>query len=362
MSFPLQDDYWVQVRDFLKALVQPLDAILAPNEFMEFFPGNYSYNVTYRLRSSHFEYVLFHKAMLAEIEPPFGLEVLRTFQPIFANEVFVVFAKQLPETLPPLPGVHLQPLLDQFVAVATQQRGLVKRPQYAVTMTTYNRPECLRRSLPQVLKLGAPVLIVDDASKPENAAENQRLADFHQVPLIRIPQNRGLPNAMNVGISYWLADPEIDWISYFQDDVDVHPDLFHILETIQDATERPILTGRDAAEHPTFATGNLAGHNVLFKRSMPGPHLHAHRDYWTGVIPIPTPYLGAPKPDGGKPGQGADEDWWITSWSPQSIAKQGKYGVCVPGLVRCFQLTEEGSTWNNLGVRREDEPPIVEPH
>ncbi|MBW4665718.1 MAG: glycosyltransferase [Chroococcus sp. CMT-3BRIN-NPC107] len=361
MSFPLKDDYWLQVRDFLLAHTQPLDAILAPNEFMEFFAGNYHYNVTYRLPPSHFEYVVFHKAMLAEIESPIGLEVLRTFQPIFANPVFVVLAKSLPEGLPPVEKLHLQPLLNYFSAIQSQQKKLVKQPRYAVTMTTYNRPNCLRRSLPQILKLGAPVVIVDDASRPENAAENQRIADAYQVTLIRIPQNRGLPNAMNVGIGYWLADLEIDWISYFQDDVDVHPDLFRILAAIQDPVERPLLTGRDAAEHPTFATSNLAGHNVLFKRSMPGPHLHAHRDYWTGVMPIPSPYLGAPKLDGGKSGQGADEDWWITAWSPQSIAKQGKYGVCVPGLVRCFQLIEEGSTWISPSDQRENGQIVVEP-
>ncbi len=360
MPFPLDDDYWLQARDFLQAHVQPLDAILAPNEFIEFFPGNYHYNVTYRLPPSHFAYVLFHKGMVAEIEPPFGLEVLRTFQPIYANAVFVVFAKHPPEGLPPVPGVHLQPLLDQLSAVAAQRRGLIKPLRYAVAMTTYNRPESLGRSLPQILKLGAPVVIVDDASTPENVAENQRIADAHQVPLIRIPQNRGLPNAMNVGLGYWLADPDIDWISYFQDDVDVHPDLFHILETIQDSAERPILTGRDAAEHPTFATGTLAGHDIFFKRSIPGPHLHAHRDYWTGVMPIPTPYLGAPKPEGGKPGQGADEDWWITAWSPESIPKRDKYVICVPGLVRCFRI-KEGSTWSNPGAQRDDGQLLVEP-
>ncbi len=361
MTFPLKDEYWLQTRDFLQAHTQPLAPILAPNEFMEFFPGSYYYNVTYRLPPSHFEYVLFHKAMLAEIEPPFSLEVLRTFKPVFANAVFVVFAQHPPEGLPPVAGVHLQPLLNQLSALAAEQRRPIKPLRYGVTITTYNRPECLGRSLPQILKLGAPVVIVDDASTPENLAENQRIADAHQVPLLRIPQNRGLPNAINVGIGYWLADPEIDWISYFQDDVDVHPDLFHILETIQDPAERPLLTGRDAAEHPTVAVGTLAGHDVLFKRSMPGPHLHAHRDYWTGVMPIPTPYLGAPKPDGGKPGQGADEDWWVTAWSPQSILKQGKYVVCVPGLVRCFRLLEEGSTWSNLGAQQDDGQPLVEP-
>jgi hypothetical protein len=60
-------------------------------------------------------------------------------------------------------------------------------------------------------------------------------------------------------------------------------------------------------------------------------------------MPIPTPYLGAPKPTGGRPGQGSDEDWWVTAWSPNAIAKRGGYVICVPGLVRTFDV--ERSTW-----------------
>ncbi|NJR66751.1 MAG: hypothetical protein HC772_17890 [Leptolyngbyaceae cyanobacterium CRU_2_3] len=153
---------------------------------------------------------------------------------------------------------------------------------------------------------------------------------------------------MNVGLEYWLADPQIDWISYFQDDVDINPETLKVLEQIQDQRDRPLLSGRDALEHPNFGTGEIAGYPVLYKRSMPGQHLHAHRDYWRSIMPIPTPYLGAPKPDQGKPGQGADEDWWITCWSPHSIVKRGGYVVCVPGLVRSFQTSADESTWGNL--------------
>lgn len=360
MLFPIDDSYWIQARDTLKQYAQPLDAVLAPNEFMEFFPGNYHYNVTYHLSPEHFQFVLFHKGMVNEIEPPFALEVQQTFKPIWGNSVFVLYAKNPPSPLPEVAGDYLQPLLDQLSAIAAQQKSKVKSPKYAITITTHNRPESLARSLPQILSLGAPVVVVDDASSPENYEQNRRITDEHQVPLIRIPENRGLPNAMNVGITYWLADPDIDWISYFQDDVDVHPDLLRILEQVQDAKERPILAGRDALEHPTLATGAIAGYEVIYKRSMPGQHLHAHRDYWASVLPIPTPYLGAPKPNKGKPGQGADEDWWITAWSPHSITKRGGYVVCVPGLVRSFQGGDmSGSTWGNVSDRAADGRPMV---
>ena len=160
-----------------------------------------------------------------------------------------------------------------------------------------------------MLALAVPTLIVDDASTAENACENSRIADEHGVPMIRMPGNRGVCNSVNAGVSYWLADRGIDWISAFQDDVDVHPELLKVLERVQDARVRPLLAGRDALEHPTYATGAIGGYAVLYKRSLPGQHLHAHRDYWASVLPVPTPYLGAPKHTDDPRGRGSDEDW-----------------------------------------------------
>lgn len=348
MPFPVADEFWMQARSFLERYAKPLDAILAPNEFLEFFAGTYHYNVAYVLPPRHFAFVVFHKAMVQEIELPFSLEVVRSFQPVFANEVFVIYAKDLTLGLNEEHQVHVDALLEQLAFNETQDRRPAPKPTYAITVTTHNRPQSLERSLPQLQALQVPIVVVDDASTLENAQRNRQIADQLQIPLIYIPDNRGLPHAMNVGISYWLADPDITWISYFQDDVDVEPDIFKILEEIQDPQERPLLAGRDALEHPTVRTEDIAGYEVLLKRSMPGQHLHAHRDYWSGVLPIPTPYLGAPKPDKGKPGQGADEDWWITAWSPNSIAKRGGYVICVPGLVKTFRTSAQDSTWGNI--------------
>lgn len=61
-------------------------------------------------------------------------------------------------------------------------------------------------------------------------------------------------------------------------------------------------------------------------------------------MPIPSQMLGAPKK-----GRGSDEDWWIISWSPQSIVKQGGTLVCLPGLILNFGIGPELSTWGNSG-------------
>lgn len=349
MGFPVEDEYWTEIRDFLQKFAQNLSSILAPNEFIEFFPGTYPYNITYVLRPEQFEFVVFHKGMLADVEPPFALEVLQQFTPVFANPVFVVYAKHSLIDLPLFAQEHLAVLWRYQETWEDQLRSRHRSPTFASVITTYNRPQSLARSLPQILALGAPVVILDDGSSTEHHRENQRLADQHQVPLIFMPTNRGLCNAINNGIGYWLADPDIDWISYFQDDIDINPQLFDQLAQVQDAEKRPLLTGYHATEHPTYATETCAGITLLHKRTSAGLHLHGHRTYWAAVLPIPTPYLGAPKPDRGKPGQGADEDWWITAWSPHAITKRGGMVVCVPGLVTTFQTSASGSTWGNPG-------------
>jgi glycosyltransferase involved in cell wall biosynthesis len=357
MPFPKDDSYWVDVLAFLERHADRQAAILAPNDFLEFFPGTYPYNVSYLFPSDYFEFVVFHKGMVTDVDRGLATAVVEQFHAVLANPVFVVYSKTALADIAPLELIHVDSLLRQIAKqypISTFQKR-----EFAAVVTTYNRPECLQRSLPQLLKLGVPVVVVDDGSSPAHASANREIANLYSVPLITIPENRGLPNAINVGIEYWLADADIRWISYFQDDVDVRPNLFEVLAKIQHPTERPLIAGQDALEHPTVKTIDIAGYSVLLKRSMPGQHLHAHRDYWRAVLPIPTPYLGAPKPDRGKPGQGADEDWWITAWSPHSIVKQGGYVVCVPGLVTTFRPLAEGSTWGNRSVLEAVPPPSL---
>ncbi|HEY9662054.1 MAG TPA: glycosyltransferase, partial [Allocoleopsis sp.] len=78
---------------------------------------------------------------------------------------------------------------------------------------------------------------------------------------------------------------------------------------------------------------------VVLKRSVPGVHFHAHRDYWAAILPIPPLYTNSLQAVRQVVGQSSDEDWWITAWSPQSIVKRGGYVVCVPNLVQTFDRT-----------------------
>ena len=68
-------------------------------------------------------------------------------------------------------------------------------------------------------------------------------------------------------------------------------------------------------------------------------------------MPLPSPYLGAPKP-----GAGASmEDWWIVNQAPRSAERRGLLVVCIPGLVRTFLWHHDDSTWANP---RLPDPPL----
>jgi glycosyltransferase involved in cell wall biosynthesis len=330
MPFP-SDPYWMQALAFLEAQVKPSDSILAPNDFLEIFPGTYHYRVSHLFPAQTFAFVAFHKGMVEEVDQALALEVLEHFHLVFTNDVFVIYS-QVPLANIPTPDDRQTRALVEQIETTDRFDTLLPTQTCAIVITTYNRPDYLARSLPQIVALGAPVLVVDDGSDLEQAAENQRIADQYQVELLRSPTHRRQPTAITTGISHWLSDSTIAWISYFRDDVNVRSDTLAILQQIQ-SPQYPILTGRDAPEHPILQTETIATHLVQLKRSSPGIHFHAHRDYWASVLPIPTPVIDLP-------GRGTDEDWWITAWSPNSVVKKGGYLVCVPGLVSTFADAE----------------------
>jgi len=348
MATAFNDPFWAEVERLLAGNATPRTAILAPGDFLRRFPGTYPYPVSWQLPLEHFDFLVIHKGMLDEIEPELLAALPRYCHAVLANEVFVVYAQRPVCDLAPAAQIHAEAL----TAALARRRPTSSPRRTAAVVTTFRRPHCLARSLPQVVALGIPAVVVDDGSGGPAADENRRIAQSLGVPLVALPENRGLPSAVNVGVSYWLADRQVEWISCFQDDVDLHPELIGRLAAVQDARARPLLTGFDAAEHPAAGAATIGGVAVLLKQATSGQHLHAHRDFWRGVLPIPTPYLGAPKAHGGgRPGHGSDTDWWVTAWAPRSAAKRGLPVVCLPGLVTTHCPGRDESTWDNVSLR-----------
>ena len=331
------------------------ERVVIPFDFQGERPSAVSHGALFlRSELDPFEAVLVDTERLADVDPRMLERLRTTFGCVWRADPFAVFSRGNGDGSNSKDIAHA-PLLKRMQALeSTERRGFTphrpKEPSLAkpgsktaVLVTTFNRPSALARSLPLIGALGCPLLVVDDGSDAEAATANRALCQRHAARYLLLPENRGLPSAMNIGLDYWLADPEVEWISYLQDDVDVKPELLEVMRSLQDPTEAPLLTGFDAADHPTVATSQRGERIIRTKRTTPAVHLHGHRSYWASVMPIPSPYLGAPKPRVGA----SLEDWWITSHAPSSVEKRGLVIPCAPGLVTTFLTHRDDSTWDN---------------
>ena len=253
----------------------------------------------------------------------------------------------------------------------------------AVIVTTFNRPAFLARSLPQIVaaakEVGSPVLVVDDGTRwSETRYEGSRVTigpsdDTLELmkkildcgaTMLSLPENRGLAGALNIGLSYWLADPSIEAIHYFQDDVEVDPLCIAACNVLLNATAgHCVVTGHDAREHRErkdlpCSPDNCFGIYMRGRDSCRATHMAAHVDTWKRVLPIPSRGLGLPSKtirDVHRPelrGTGSGVDWWIVRDSPNRLPV-----LCIPGLVRSFAHKRQDSTWDNESIGGE-EPPL----
>jgi hypothetical protein len=347
-AYALPDRFWIDAATCIEPLMRPGDLLLAPPEFLEAFPGTIALHVRKRMLADVvITHYILHKAMLAWVDPVFLLEAAQAI-PVFANEVFVVFSWR-GERLPDDQTDHLSPF-NEFLASIQGKQSVTYNT--AVVVTTYSRPWALRRTLASLTRQRRPVVVVDDGSSFLHRLRNGFTARTYHTTYVRHPVNLGISNSINIGVSHWLAHPEIEWISVFNDDIEVVDGMFDILDEVLRQTPNfrrdSLYTGYLNKPHPTSKRVSIAGRPALLARSCSAKHLHAHRSYWQSVLPIPTTYLGAPKRTGGLfPGQGSDADWWIASWAPRAALKRGGYVVIIPNLVSTFAHDAASSTWGN---------------
>jgi FkbM family methyltransferase len=109
---PSEDSYWFNVKDFLKTHLKPEEKVLAPATFKQALPNVVTYQATARRSVQQFQWVLVHKGMAEKIHPAFLKQTIESMQPVFANEVFVLFSNRS-DLVPITDQAHLQPLLKQ---------------------------------------------------------------------------------------------------------------------------------------------------------------------------------------------------------------------------------------------------------
>jgi Domain of unknown function (DUF4214)/Glycosyl transferase family 2 len=345
---PTFDRFWMETREAAKGLIDPSVSLFAPQEFMDLFAKALPIFLLDESSLKKSAWFILQKREADRVGAAVGEMLKAEFDAVFANEVFVILARKGLAVQPmDFPAIHAEALWARFeemrksAAIAVPPVALPAK--CAALMSAYNRPWALARSLPQVMRLGCPVLVVEDGSDQTHEAAYRKIRDEHpSVHWLAMPENRGVTCVVNVGVSYWLSDADMEWISYFDEDVDVHPDLLRRLALVQDREKRPLLTGRRSPEHPAVGKDEINGVQVVYLHSTTGHHLHAHRDYCSRMLPMPPPtpaFTGSKKTGYG--------DWWAASWAPESVISTGRKIVCLPGLVSAFATKPEDSSWGN---------------
>jgi len=356
MTFPNDDAAWRSVADFLLGRLDETASIVAPTEFHEIFPRTYPYDVLGHLDLKGIDALVIHKGMLNAVGRDVCSLLAHKGIPLFGNEVFVVYTLKgrrpwrVRGKKDFVDFCHKIKKPEIFPGNPIKQHSEFSGPATVILITTYNRPYRLGISLETISQLRAPILVVNDGSSPEHDAAYAAIYKKFGVRVLNMPDNRGLSNVLNAGLSYWLADPNVEWICYLQDDVEVRTDLLAVLARVQDPKKYPLWTGRLNELYKVYGEKEINGQKVLLQRMCPGIHLHGHRHYWEKLLPIPTAYFQAPRRWPGAPLRGADEDWWIALWSPHSVVKQGGYVAVLPGLVRTTTVFPAESTWGNPGL------------
>ncbi len=122
MSFPDSDNFWLNAYTFVKKNFHPQDAIVAPQEFREKFDLVVDYLLIDRgERAQNFQWVILHKGQLDRIGIEFLKQTQRDLNPVYANEVFVIFSSY--DRLPKLElnSLHLKSLSDYLTKTIREE-------------------------------------------------------------------------------------------------------------------------------------------------------------------------------------------------------------------------------------------------
>jgi hypothetical protein len=93
MLFPIGDRFWAEAADFLQQHLQPEEKLAAPTEFMERFPQEFlPYSNSFE-NQPNLSWVVIHKGLLAEVHSISLKWTAKSCNPVFANEVFVIFSR-----------------------------------------------------------------------------------------------------------------------------------------------------------------------------------------------------------------------------------------------------------------------------
>src|SRR5271156_2544154 len=116
------DRYWQEVADFLAERRLAGRRTVAPVEFSPAVAVDIGYRNTEPSDGSQVSVLVLHKGLYQELDRRFLSQAIRRLRPVFANEVFVVFADEgdeLPDSNPdldPLRGIESWAVSEEEMA------------------------------------------------------------------------------------------------------------------------------------------------------------------------------------------------------------------------------------------------------
>lgn len=100
-NFPFHDVMWKDTANFIKAHLDKNDAIAGPSEFNEtislYTDTNIKYNnelIFFDSQPIEIDWFILHKGKINNVELALLIKLCMSYDPVFANDVFVIFAKK----------------------------------------------------------------------------------------------------------------------------------------------------------------------------------------------------------------------------------------------------------------------------
>lgn len=245
----------------------------------------------------------------------------------------------------------------------SQHRQFVRTARLVdVIMTTSQRPDHLRRSLPALIKAMelSPFrhrffVAIDGLDEETSAMLNQFKSAIDVV--LYTKSRAGLPFAWNsirtLNENLTVRTEEAaDYLCYIQDDCLINDpsEYFSAMVDMASAASPAFLglvSGFHTDVHPGFATGRYLGYDVIFSDSIDGKNFMGRPSTFRRISPLTWWFSDGMRRGNPGPIRGSHFDLWLWKESPNSLAVQQRINVIIPKLTSHIASDPTESTWNN---------------
>ena len=243
-----------------------------------------------------------------------------------------------------------------------------------IGITTFNRKDFLCNCVDSILKhteIPFSLFIYDDASYDGTVDCLKDRYNNKGIVLIKNKVRSGIVKGFNTLWEVSEKTNDNEYFCYIQDDTIVTKGWLNLLINTYKAQQLHsdykvgLFSGHNAPEHPTVATKEVNGVEVLIKKSMRATNMIAPYSFWHRIGKVPLNNLdgtkrgfpGPPNPDGSR-GKGSQMDIYITGFQSKGVFVEGEAGptcswrlgtycMIVPGLVKHSAVKADESTWGN---------------